>query len=158
MCAQARTRAAAKSARGRPAIRAATLADHAQLAMLVTALGYPTNASDMKTRLEGLFADPSYTTFVAELDGKVVGMAGACIARFYERNGVYARLCALVVSGESSGHGVGAALVRAVENWALERDAAEIFLNSGVQREGAQAFYEKLGYRVSGVRFSRELG
>jgi len=150
--------AKAKSARGRPAIRAATVEDHPQIAMLVTALGYPTNASDMKVRLEGLFADPSYSTFVAELGGTVVGMAGACIARFYEKNGVYARLCALVVSGDSSGHGIGAALVRHVEKWAAERGAAEIFLNSGVQREGAHSFYEKLGYRASGVRFSKELG
>ena len=158
MCAQTKARPAGRSARGRPTIRAATLADHPQLAMLVTALGYPTNASDMKIRLEGMFADPSYSTIVAELAGTVVGMAGACIARFYEKNGVYARLCALVVSGEQSGHGVGAALVRAVEQWGAERGAAEIFLNSGVQREGAHSFYEKLGYRATGVRFSKELG
>ena len=158
MRAQAKTRPAGKSARGRPTIRAAMLSDHSQLAMLVTALGYPTNATDMKARLEGLFADPSYSTLVAELGGTVVGMAGACIARFYEKNGVYARLCALVVSGEQSGHGVGAALVRAVEKWGAERGASEIFLNSGVQREGAHAFYEKLGYRATGVRFSKELG
>jgi GNAT superfamily N-acetyltransferase len=147
-----------KSARGRPTIRDAALSDHQQIAMLVTALGYPTNAGDMKERLEALFAEPSYTTLVAELGGAVVGMAGACIARFYERNGVYARLCALVVSGESSGHGVGAALVRVVEKSAIERGAAEIFLNSGVQRESSNVFYEKLGYRATGVRFSKELG
>ncbi|HTO09317.1 MAG TPA: GNAT family N-acetyltransferase [Myxococcota bacterium] len=158
MCAQARTRPAGQTARGRPTIREATLADHPQIAMLVTALGYPTNATDMKERLEGLFADASYTTFAAELGGSVVGMAGACIARFYERNGVYARLCALVVSGDKAGHGVGAALVRAVEKWAMDHGAAEIFLNSGVQREGSHSFYEKLGYRATGVRFSKELG
>jgi GNAT superfamily N-acetyltransferase len=158
MCAQARARPPAKSARGRPTIRAATLSDHPQLAKLVTALGYPTNASDMKERLEGMFADSNYSTLVAELDGTVVGMAGACIARFYEKNGLYARLCALVVSEEQSGHGVGAALVRAVEKWGTERGAGEIFLNSGVQREGAHSFYEKLGYRATGVRFSKELG
>jgi len=158
MCAQAKTRPGGKSARGRPAIRAAEISDHAQLAMLVTALGYPTNATDMRIRLEGLFSDPSYSTLVAELGGTVVGMAGACIARFYERNGVYARLCALVVSGDNSGHGVGAALVRAVEKWGVEHGASEIFLNSGVQREGAHTFYEKLGYRATGVRFSKELG
>ena len=77
--------------------------------------------------------------------------------RFYEKNGFYARLVALVVSEESHGRGVGAALVRAVERWANQKGAGEIFLNSGVQREGARRFYEKLGYRVTGVRFSKEL-
>lgn len=142
----------------RPAVRDATLSDAKQIATLVTALGYPTNATDMKTRLAGIFADSTYTTFVAEVGGEVVGVAGACIARFYEKSGLYARIVALVVSEASSGRGAGAALVRATEKWGVEKGAAEIFLNSGVQREGARSFYEKLGYRVTGVRFSKELG
>ena len=147
----------ARATSRRTSIREATLEDARQMANLVTALGYPTNAGDMRERLEGLLADPVYVTFVAELAGGLVGMAGACMARFYEKNGAYARLVALVVSEDSHGKGVGAALVRAVERWANQRGAAEIFLNSGVQREGARRFYEKLGYRVTGVRFSKEL-
>lgn len=141
----------------RTSIREATQDDAPQIATLVTALGYPTNAADMRARLEGLLADPVYTTLVAEHGGEIAGVAGACIARFYEKNGIYARLVALVVSEDSHGRGVGASLVRAVERWANGKGAIEIFLNSGVQREGARSFYEKLGYRVTGVRFSKEL-
>ena len=150
-------RSKARSTSQRTSIRQATPDDARQIASLVTALGYPTNASDMRERLEGLLADPVYTTLVAELAGEIVGVAGACLARFYERNGRYARLVALVVSEASHGKGVGASLVRAVERWANAQGAAEIFLNSGVQREGARSFYEKLGYRETGVRFSKEL-
>ena len=141
----------------RPSIRDATLSDAKGIASLITALGYPTNATDMKRRLEVLLADPSYTTFVAVEGDEIVGMAGACIARFYEKNGIYARLVALVVSEASSGKGLGGTLVRAVERWGKERGAVEILLNSGVQRESTRPFYEKLGYRVTGVRFSKEL-
>src|SRR5262249_21672200 len=74
MAAQAK----AKSARGRPQIRAARLSDAKAIAMLVTALGYPTNASDMRERLEALLADATYSTFLAEVAGEVVGMAGVC--------------------------------------------------------------------------------
>jgi GNAT superfamily N-acetyltransferase len=147
-----------RSPSARPRIRAATLADAKQIATLMTALGYPTNATEMKARLEEIFADPTYTTIVAELGSEVIGMAGACIARFYEKPGLYARLVALVVSEASTGHGAGNALVRAVEKWGAEKGVGEIFLNSGIQREAARAFYEKLGYRVTGVRFSKELG
>jgi len=141
----------------RTSIRQATLDDAAQIAGLITALGYPTNARDMRARLEGLLADPGYVTLVAEQGGEALGVAGACLARFYEKNGLYARLVALVVSEASHGKGVGASLVRAVERWANGKGAVEIFLNSGVQREGAHSFYEKLGYRETGVRFSKEL-
>ncbi len=147
----------AKTNSRRSSIREATLDDAAPIANLVTALGYPSNAGDMRERLAGLLADPVYVTLVAENGGEIAGVAGACMARFYEKNGVYARLVALVVSEESHGRGVGASLVRAVERWANGKGAVEIFLNSGVQREGARRFYEKLGYRVTGVRFSKEL-
>jgi GNAT superfamily N-acetyltransferase len=140
-----------------PAVRTATLADAKAIANLVTALGYPTNTADMKRRLGALFADENYATFVAELDGAVQGMAGACQALFYEKNGVYVRLVALVTSEESSGRGIGAALVKEVERWGRARHAVEIFINSGIQRESARRFYERLGYRVTGVRFSKEL-
>jgi len=144
-------------ARSKPVVRAAALADARAIAGLVTALGYPTNASDMKSRLALIFADPDYATFVAELDGAVVGMVGACAARFYEKEGNYVRLVALVTAEESSGRGVGAALVREVEAWARGRDAREVFINSGIQRESARGFYDRLGYKVTGVRFSKEL-
>lgn len=151
------TQRARRTSSQRTSIRQATLDDAAQIAGLVTALGYPTNARDMRVRLEGLLADPVYVTFVAEMGGEILGVAGACLARFYEKNGHYARLVALVVSEASHGKGVGASLVRAVERWAKGKEAIEIFLNSGVQREGARSFYEKLGYRETGVRFSKEL-
>jgi GNAT superfamily N-acetyltransferase len=142
----------------RAVVRSATLSDAKSIAGLVTALGYPTNATDMKKRLESIFADPTYSTFVAQIGGEVVGMAGACLARFYEKPGLYARLVALVVSEASLGRGAGAALVAAVEKWGAQKKVGEIFLNSGVQREAARQFYERLGYRVTGVRFSKELG
>jgi GNAT superfamily N-acetyltransferase len=140
-----------------PTVRPATLSDASAVAALVTALGYPTNARDMRERLRALFADPNYATFVAELQGEVAGMAGACQARFYEKDGTYVRLVALVASEKSSGRGVGASLVHQVESWGRDRGATEIFINSGVQRESARRFYERLGYQVTGVRFSREL-
>jgi len=84
-------------------------------------------------------------------------MAGACQARFCEKDGVYVRLVALVTSEKGSGRGVGTALVRQVERSGRERGASEIFINSGVQRESARRFYERLGYQVTGVRLSREL-
>ena len=57
-------------------IRAAKTEDVGALANLMTELGYPSSIEDMGRRFEGISADPSYETLVAEREGVVLGMAG----------------------------------------------------------------------------------
>jgi GNAT superfamily N-acetyltransferase len=138
-------------------IRAATIADAARLAVLVTALGYPTTAAEMEGRLAAILALPEYATFVAVRDDEIVGLAGARIGRFYEKNGAYARLLVLVVDPAERGSGVGERLVHEVERWSEGRGASEILVNSSTHRPAAHRFYERLGYRATGVRFVKAL-
>jgi GNAT superfamily N-acetyltransferase len=138
-------------------VRDAALGDAAQIADLITQLGYPTTPDEMAQRLTGLLADLGYATFVSEHDSSIVGVAGGTLARYYEKNGLYARLVVLSVSSQSQGLGLGAALVGAVEDWAIARGAREIFVNSGNQRVDAHQFYASRGYRQTGVRLVKEL-
>jgi N-acetylglutamate synthase-like GNAT family acetyltransferase len=57
-------------------VREASRDDFENLAHLVTELGYPSSTEDMGRRFEGISADPSYATLVAEGEGKVLGMVG----------------------------------------------------------------------------------
>lgn len=139
------------------AVREATLRDAGALAALVTQLGYPTREEDMAGRLVDLLADRSYCAFVAERDAAVLGLGGGSLGRYFERNGIYARLVVLVVSDASRGLGVGAALVEAVAQWARARGARELFVNSGSHRHEAHRFYERCGFRITGVRLAKEL-
>ncbi len=50
------------------------------LAKLMTELGYPISVEEMNRRLEGISADPSYCTLVAETEGHVIGVAGLHVA------------------------------------------------------------------------------
>lgn len=138
-------------------VRDAALSDAAQVAGLITQLGYPTLPDEMAQRLTGLLADPGYATFVAEHDSSIIGVAGGAMARYYEKNGLYARLVVLVVSDKSRGRGVGASLVRAIEHWAVERGTVEILVNSGAHRVDAHRFYESHGYRQTGIRLVKDL-
>lgn len=140
-----------------PRIRDATAADAQGLATLMTALGYPTTEQQMAHRLAGILPQPEYATFVAESDGTTVGAAGAMIGRFYEKDGIYARLTVLVVDSANRSHGVGAALVRAVERWATAQGATEVVVNSSNHRADAHRFYERAGYDATGVRFVKRL-
>ncbi len=138
-------------------IRSVTPEDAAPLAALMEDLGYPTSAAEMEQRLESIGAHPEYYTLVACEDGAVVGMIGLCRGLFYEKNGVYVRILALVVERGRRGQGTGTALVRAAEAWAERQGASAIFLNSGRHRSDAHAFYRRLGYEATGLRFSRLL-
>jgi GNAT superfamily N-acetyltransferase len=139
-------------------IRLARLEDAQALATLMEQLGYPTSSTHMRERLARLLQHPEYQTWVAEADGKVIGMAGACLGYFYEKHGVYGRLLALVVDGQMQHQGIGTSLVQAVEAWVQEQGGVSIAINSGNQRPAAHRFYQHLGYQLTGVRFVKALG
>ncbi len=120
-------------------------------------LGYPTLPAEMERRLEVLLPHPDYHTLVALDSGEIVGMIGLCRGWFYEKNGLYVRILALVVEAGRRGAGIGTALVRAGEGWAVGEGASTMMLNSGSQRTDAHAFYERMGYRATGLRFSKTL-
>jgi GNAT superfamily N-acetyltransferase len=139
------------------AIREATRDDAAQIADLMTTLGYPTTPGEMGERLSTIGRDSNHRTLVAHLDVTVVGLAGVGVAPFYERNGTYGRLLALVVDERYRGAGIGQRLVEAAEGWLRSRGATTIVVNSGHHRDGAHRFYERLGYSSTGIRFVKEL-
>lgn len=138
-------------------VREATLADSAALATLMSWLGYETTSAQMEARLRATRVLPEYVAFVAESDDRVIGMAGAMLAHFYEKDGRCARLLTLVVAPEHRGAAVGARLVREVEGWAKANEASEVVVNSGDQRIAAHRFYERLGYHGTGRRFVKTL-
>ena len=138
-------------------VREATLGDADSIAALVTHLRYPTTRDEMAERLRGILSDPTYVAFVAERNSGVLGLSGGSLHRYFEKNGLYARLVVLVVSDAVRGLGGGRALVRAVEQWAASLGARELFVNSGTQRSEAHGFYERCGFRITGVRLTKTL-
>ena len=138
-------------------IRSACLNDSSPVSGLMSQLGYPTSANDMKQRLEGILPDSNYMTFVAEHRKEVIGIIGIGIYRYYEKNGAYGRLLVLVVDEKRQGQRIGASLVAQAERWLKERGVNSIIVNSGKQRNEAHRFYEQLGYVETGIRFVKSL-
>jgi GNAT superfamily N-acetyltransferase len=139
-------------------LRPAGAADATVLAALMTELGYPTSAAQMFDRLEHLLSHSDYHTIVAAAAGQVVGLVGLGRGWYYEKDGSYVRLLALVVTAAQRGSGVGSALLRAGETWAVEQGAEAVVLNSGEHRKDAHQFYEGMGYESTGLRFVKLLG
>jgi GNAT superfamily N-acetyltransferase len=138
-------------------IRDAGKGDIQALADLMTELGYPTSAEEMGRRFEGILADPSYDTLIAERAGEIAGMAGLHLERFYEKDEPCARIMALVVGSEHRGLGIGRALISAAEDWARRRGAGDVMLTTHKRRADAHRFYRSVGYEATGYRFYKEL-
>lgn len=105
----------------------------------MTELGYPTTVQEMKERYAAIAGDPAYKIFVAGYDGQVAGMAGVIRSYFFEQNGCYIRLAALVTKQIFREKGIGKMLVEAVEAWAKESSATALVLNGGNRAERAAA-------------------
>ncbi len=138
-------------------VRAAESGDASDIGRLITELGYPTSGTEMEARLAILLPHPDHITNVALTDDRIVGVVGAGIAHYYEKNGRYARILALVVDGKYRGHGIGSMLVRETEWQLQERGVGAVIVNSGSHRKEAHGFYASLGYAETGVRFVKSL-
>ncbi|MCM3717513.1 GNAT family N-acetyltransferase [Fictibacillus phosphorivorans] len=134
-------------------IRETRYEDSYELSLLMGELGYPTTPEEMTERLETLLPNEAYACFVACINDQVIGMIGLMKGLYFEKNGCYARITALVVSEEFRGNGIGKQLVRYGEEWAKEQGATAILLNSGKQRTDTHEFYRSLDYDDTGLRF-----
>lgn len=138
-------------------IRNACLNDSSAIARLMLQLGYPTSWDEMKERLRAILLDSDYVAVVAECQTEVVGIIGVGVFRYYEKNGTYGRLLALVVDERQRGNGIGKSLVAEAERWLKEREVSSIIVNCGKQRSDTHRFYERLGYEETGLRFVKLL-
>ncbi len=138
-------------------VRPAVAADADVLARLVTQLGYPSDASQLRARLELAAGDPDIRALVAERGGEVVGMIGIMVFPAFHRDGLHGYITALVVDAAARGGGAGAALLAAAETWFAERGVTKATLTTAMHREAAHRFYEHLGYEFNGRRYVKNL-
>jgi GNAT superfamily N-acetyltransferase len=137
-------------------IRDASAADVPALAALVAELGYPTPEATMAVRLDAMI-DAGEKVLVAERDGDVVGLLTLHVTPVLHRPTAVGRLTALVVAERARGAGVGRSLVAAAEHILAARGCALIEVTSNQRRTDAHAFYQRLGYDVTSLRFKKDL-
>lgn len=139
-------------------IRPAVPADAPILSELLAQLGYPASVAEIPARLKALAGFRRAAAFVATNGyGEVVGLITAHIFPSIHDNGPVAWLTTLVVLEDARGAGIGSALVRHAERWALEKGAKRLSVTSGIQRQSTHEFYEKRDYQRTGLRFTKHL-
>jgi ribosomal protein S18 acetylase RimI-like enzyme len=154
--APAPTSAGRRRKEDRVVLRPAAPADATTIAGLAGELGYPATAIDVIRRLAAL---PDHDeVLVADSGGGVVGWIHCSLARSLLVE-PHVQVLGIVVAREWRGRGIGRRLMVAAEDLARRRGVAFVRLRSRVEREGAHAFYEALGYRQTKTQtqFVREL-
>jgi GNAT superfamily N-acetyltransferase len=128
------------------AIRAARTYDAQAIAELGAQLGYPSTRQQIATRLAGVEAERSSRVLVAEDgEGRVVGWLHVA-ARTQLTEECCAEILGLVVDESARGSGIGAALIRAAEEWARSEGCVRIRVRCRDVRERAHRFYVRAGY------------
>jgi len=137
-------------------VREAATDDAEALARLSTQLGYPADAASMPDRLGRLAGDRNARAFVASDGERVVGMTTIHLRDTLNHAMPIAQITLLVVDETIRSRGAGRALVEAAEAWARSRGAKRVAVTTALDRSGAHAFYERVGYTHTGRRYGKD--
>ena len=139
-------------------VRTVLAGDAAQIAALITLLGYPCTPEEATERLRAVAGEHDQALLVAENDGELCGLLGLDLMYYLPLGARTCRITALVVATAYQGEGVGRELLQAAEKWARQAGAARIEVTSAAHRNEAHAFYRACGYRDGSMRFVKLLG
>jgi GNAT superfamily N-acetyltransferase len=136
-------------------IRPARDVDVPSLVLLFAEWGHPLPQRVLEAQLAEWEDAHLADVVVAEVDHEVAGVVAVFAAPHFGRSGRFARVMGLVVGTNHQRHGVGAALMGAVEARAREWHCDQVELTSSRARESAHAFYRALGFEDQSDRQAR---
>lgn len=139
-------------------LRSASLMDADDVAVLLSALGYPCERDDASDRIHAIIANDRQALVLARHDGAVCGLIALDFMYYLPLGTTTCRITAMVVTPEAQGRGLGKLLLREAERRARSGGAARLEITSGSQRTDAHAFYRACGYSDGTVRFVKHLG
>jgi GNAT superfamily N-acetyltransferase len=135
-------------------LRAATATDAADIAALLTELGYQTSGSEVPPRLAAVLEEGGAVLLAVDTDDRSLGMM--CLARYtvLHAPAPFAYITALVTAAAARRRGVGQLLVAAAKEWAREAGCVKLSGTSAEHRADAHAFYPACGLPYTGRRFT----
>jgi len=100
---------------------------------------------------------PGCELFIAERDGERLGFAFVEPHVDYFTQQTFAHLGMIAVTEAAEGTGAAAALLAAAEQWGRARGYPALTLNVFEGNARARAFYEKSGFRIETLRYTKAL-
>jgi GNAT superfamily N-acetyltransferase len=112
------------------------------------------DAGSAREAIAETIAGPESTMLVAEHRGELLGFCSAYIDLRSVRYGVRCWVEDLAVSPDHRSEGVGKKLLDAAKDWARERGATHLELDSGEARTEAHRFYDREDPAWRGYQYS----
>lgn len=137
-------------------IRHATVADAAELARLLSPLGFPLKADDVAAVWGPWTAEGNFA-LVIQGDDSILGAVVLHSMYVLHRPKPVGRITALVVDPSVRGQGLGRALLHAAENAVAEAGCGLLEITSHARRTDAHSFYRHLAYEQTSFRFAKIL-
>ena len=106
---------------------------------------------------DGRLAGERRTLLVAELDGRPAGFTFLEPAVDYFTGQADGHIGMVAVAETAEGKGVGAALMRAAEDWARRNGYPRLHLNVFAGNDRARRIYERTGYEIETIRYVKKL-
>jgi ribosomal protein S18 acetylase RimI-like enzyme len=125
------------------------------LVALIVALGYEVTTADLRKRLVGLKKAGQHV-LVAD-QGGAIGVLTTSTMHVLHRPRPVGRISMMVVAEAARGQGIGAALVAEAEARLKAAGCGLVEVTSNAKRLRAHAFYERLGYERTSIRFAKQL-
>lgn len=125
-------------------IRRAVASDAAELARLTSQLGYPASEAAIRTRLMRMIDASDDCLLVAEVSsGTLAGWIHGFLSQLLESD-YRVEIGGLSVDERWRRNGIGRRLVRAIDDWGVERGAIELSVRCREERAESHKFYESL--------------
>ncbi|MCH9646846.1 MAG: GNAT family N-acetyltransferase [Deltaproteobacteria bacterium] len=138
-------------------IRFAKSQDAAELARLLSPLGYLLAAEDVAA-VWGAWKSEGNSALVVQGAGSLLGAITLHSAVVLHRPKPVGRITSLVVEPSARGQGLGRALVLAAEEALAKAGCGLVEVTSHVRRSKAHTFYRHLGYEQTSFRFAKVFG
>lgn len=120
-------------------------------------LDIPTTEQELAAFYAQVGGDDRYQTFVAEADGKVIGLITTVSALAIGHPNGYTKINGLGVLPDYRRMGVGKALILRAEQESRENGTYYLGLATGLTRHDAHAFYENMGFRKTSYWFRKRV-
>jgi GNAT superfamily N-acetyltransferase len=138
-------------------VRPASPEDAAAIAPLLAELGYPTEAEQVRVRLERILGNSTGGILVAEAGGVPAALIAYDLIDHLERPQPTLRITTLVTGADHRRLGAASVLLGAVERLARERGCERLEVTTRPQRKDALGFYLAAGFEERPRRLVRSV-